>query len=665
MRPGTGRPAGLIATLWVVAFLLWVWPGGGRGASLLAGWVLTTGPSLLAALGGLGAGWGLGATLAARLQAAPLEDRLAQWLLEVALGLAGLQGVMVALGAVRAAAPPAVRLVVVAGLVLGLWVLLQRRRAQDTAWSPDPFTAAALVVAAGLLLPTVFGMGAPPTGADELQYHLRIPRDLLATGGFATDPDDPVSAFPRGLSMLLAPAMAFAGDAAARPTAWLLGVLSLVAGHRIALRIGGQLAGAFALIVIAGAPSFVRTLPVISSDAPLGLFLGVAVLLLLHLRELPATLDGRSALLLGLLGGAAFSIKYTAALYFGPVWMAFLVLAWTQRRRALVPLLLAALVPLLFASPWLAANMAAGLHPLYPLRGIVAPPGLEAAFRFNQTENYGPGVGLVAALRTPWDLFALGTEFDRRHSLGRLGPWPLLLLPGIALSLRRAPVRWVAGVAVLGFVAWAGPLRRVAYLLPLWPLLGVVCAAGAAELVARRGPGLRGALLGLAALVASAEVGPPWSDALDDAEVAAGRVVRDEVVQRRVDSAETWAWVAAHVPPDETVATVFVWEVLAPGRRVIWACAEECPTVRLALLEAGDGAAARAALADRGASWVVVRQQPFLRSSYPGLTEAEFAGGYVEPLRVLDELTTLHGTTRFTDGVYSVVELSDAPGAEK
>ena len=91
--------------------------------------------------------------------------------------------------------------------------------------------------------------------------------------------------------------------------------------------------------------------------------------------------------------------------------------------------------------------------------------------------------------------------------------------------------------------------------------------------------------------------------------------------------------------------------------RVVWACAEECPTLRSWLLRAGSPEAARAGLEELGVRWLLVRDSIFTRGQYPHLSDEAFRAGYEEPLRILDELTARHGVRRFTDGLYTVWEL--------
>lgn len=656
MSPSRGVLA--LGVAWAALLAVpWAWQG--HGPALFLGWCRATGPGVLLALGFLAACWGPGAALVARLQDRPLGDGVAQTVVEVTAGLALMQlsaSVLALAGWLGPAVGPAL---MVLGLGLGAWQLRgqrsgQRRGRRSGPAPTDPLTLVAVVGAGALLLPTLLSAGAPPTGADELQYHLRLPLRLLDVGAIP-DPHDPTSAFPRGLHALLALVMGVGGEGAARPLSLALGLLGFVAAWRVATRVGGPAAGALALLMTAGAASVVRFLPTVNNDATMAAFVGAAVLVVLDLDE-DAGVDLRTGVLLGVLGGAAFSLKYTAAVFVGPVVLAAASVGAGRMRGRLPGLLVAATLPLLFAAPWLLANASAGLHPLYPLRGLAVPEGLEAAFRFNHTENYGAGAGLLAWLRTPWDLFVLGAEFDRRHFLGRLGPWPVLVLPGIALALRDRRARLLALVVVLGFAAWAGPLRRVAYLMPLWPLIAALCGVGLATLLRGRPAPLAGATV-LVAVMGAIEAGPAWVDATDDAAVAAGRATWVETVDARVESAPVWRWIERNAEPGDVVATAFVWQVLASERRVLWACAEECPDVRLRLRDAGSGAVAAQRLKAEGARWLLVREHPPVRTGHPGLTDDVFERAYVDPHRVLDELTGLHARERFRAGLYGVYEL--------
>jgi len=658
----TGRSTALaVAAALGAVLLVGVWPTSARGPHLLGGWLQTTGPGFVAAATVLLAAWGPGALLRRRLFGSVLsDDAIAAALLDLASGLALLQCAAVAAGWGGLFGPWLARMLVLLGLgcAAAAWTSRSEATPASSSWTPG-----LSLFALALLLPVFLRAGAPGTAADELQYHLRFIGNLVETGSFAGHVDDPVSGLAQGLHALLGLAHGVLDERALRPMAVLLGLAGLLAGQRLVLRVAGTTASIVYVPIAFGAASVVRFLPVVGTDTPLMLFLASALLLMVEQQSERMPSDGRSALLLGLLGGAAFSIKYTAAVFFGPVWAIGALLAWRRDLRTVGLVMASALLPLLFAAPWLLKNLAMGAHPLLPLAGFAVPEGLEAAFRFNLLENYGAGAGLVAWLRSPWDLFVLGTEFNRRHFLGRLSPWPLLALPLVLLALRHRGVRLLAAVSLLGLGLWAGPLRRVVYLLPIWPIIAATTAAGlglALDSLPSRARRLWGAVLAVAlVLTAVAEVSSPWVDGLEAVPVASGRQLGADWIDQEVPSARVWTWVREHVPAEEVVTVVFMWRMLPTGHAQRWACAEECTPVRLELMKAGSGEAAAQRLRAMGSRWLLVQETTFQRDSYPGLTDDEFEAGYEVPLRVLDELTTLNATLRFSEGRYAVYELSD------
>ena len=291
-----------------------------------------------------------------------------------------------------------------------------------------------------------------------------------------------------------------------------------------------------------------------------------------------------------------------------------------------------------------------------------APSALENAFVFNLTANYGPGGGLEAALRTPWDLFALGREFDRRLYLGRLNAWPLVAIPGLLLALRSRPeARAIAGAAALGFLVWAGPLRRVVYLLPLWPILAALTAGGIVEMMrlipqpARTPSSIAGAIL--LGAVAAAEAAAPWSAHADLAPVACGQQSREEAAAEQLPDARLLAWLRAHTGSDETIAMLWGWHAWDLPNRLLWIGAEDFTPLRLRIHRAGSADALRAELADREVRWIVHREVVFLRAAYPMMSDDEFEQAFAQPLHIADETLNRFATRRFAHGPLTVWEL--------
>jgi hypothetical protein len=655
------RLAGVLIAGWVLGILGFT-AVESRPLHGVLGWLGTTGPHMLAALLAVFGAWGVGDHLRARLLPDfAANDAAGRAVVSLGLGLAALQTVAVLLGSFGLLGVASARGLSAVAVIAGL--LAWRGRTPSRGMPP----AATLVFAIAVLGPSLILAGAPPIGPDEGQYHRRFVESILRTGAFPADAQDPLSGLAMGLHALLALPCSWTGIGAGRPFCLLIGLWGLVGGHRVARRLmPGTGLWMYAPVALAGA-TLLRALPTINTDLTLALFVGASALVVLDWRQAPNEPGGRPWVL-AILGGAALSVKYTAPLFLAPLYLAVGASLLAQppgaaRGRAFGRLVLAALIPAAFAAPWLVRNALHMGHPLAPLAGFEPPPGLEAAFRFNFTENYGGGEGPGALLRSPIDLFVMGREFDRRHFLGRLNPWPLVALPGLLMAARKpGPARALIGVVFVGFLAWAVVLRRVIYLLPLWPLLAAATAVGLHELLVRAGrsKALMATSALLLGLVAAVEVAPAWTDALKASDVATGRETRAEYLADEAAHAEPLDFVRRHADPDDTVAMVWAWQAWDLPQRVIWIGAEEHTPFRQLVLEAGDADGFTERMHTEGVRWIVYRRARFPHQGYGSLDEATWTAAFQQPLAIVEEALARHTTERWIRGDYAVYELPEA-----
>lgn len=657
------RRAGWLGLLWVAAVLI-ASALGARPLHLLGGWLLTTGPALGAAVVVVGSAVLWGRLLVGRVApGVAVDDRLARGVIEGALGLAVLQTAAVLLGLAGLLIAPVAAILLLTPLVASRWTTPEP--------SPEgvapPARAAAVwwVLAGALLLPALLEVGAPMLAPDEGQYHRRFVEHLLATGGFHLDLQDGPSAFAQGMHALGALAAHLGGLGALRPLAMLLGLGGLLAAERVAGRLFGPTAAGWTLVIGAGAASLLRVLPTFNTDLVLAPLVGAAVLVTLDLVERPEA-SPRRALSLALIGGAALSIKYTAPLFIGPlVLVAAVAAARAGQRRLLLWLAAAALLPALFAVPWMWRAAATFGHPLFPFFGFEPPDEHVAGWSFNFTRNYGPGGAGAALVRSPWDLFVLGREFDRRLFLGRLNPWPLAALPGLLLACRaRRGPRVLAVALALIFVGWSLGLRRTVYLLPAWPLIAAAAGGGLATLVEQLGPSGRTAATGLlaAALVitSAAEVAAPWQEQLEAGPVACGTEDPEAWAEERLPEARVLRWLREHGAEDEAIAMLWGWHAWDLPGRVLWLGAEEHTPLRAKLVSLGSAPAVAAELRRLDVRWIVHRRVYFLPAAYPMVPPEAFEATFARPLAIGDELLDCCATRRFSHGSVSVWEFTTA-----
>lgn len=611
---------------------------GARPPWLLLGWVRTAGPGLLAAALVLTAAIGVGLPLARRLL--PDLEEAPRRVVALGLGLAALELLASYAGSVGLLGAPLAWAVALVGAGVAAkasvaWGRTVHGRGNAVGW-----------LLAAWLFPTLLVAAAPPLGPDEVQYHRRFVEHAVRTGGLTLDALDPVSALAQGLHGLLALATHVGGPASGRSLCLLLGLAGLAAAGVLARELFGRGAATLTLLVGLGATAMLRHLPTMNTDLVQAPLLVGAAMVALHGA---ASGSRRGALgALGVLAGAAFGIKYTAALFFAPFWLLLL----PRSRRDAAAWLGAALLPLLWAAPWLVRNHLEHGAALAPFVGLAGPEGLQAAFRFNHADHYGPGSGTAAVLRAPWDLLVLGREFDRRLYLGRLNPWPLVALPAIMAGLRAGGPRRLALATGLGCLLWALLLRRAVYLLPAWPVLAALTGGALASLGGQR---LQAGLVGFLALWGTAELASPWQDGLASAPVATGQ--RSWAEHEAGDEGDAIAWLARNASAEDAVLHLWSWGWWGAPQRPLYIGAEEFTPLRAALLRAGDAARFAEQLRAESTRWVITRPVSFPRSSFPELTDVEWQQGFARPLAIGEELLRRHGIERFRRGQVAIYEL--------
>jgi hypothetical protein len=646
-----------VTLLWMGGVLVLV-PESARAWAVATGWLRTTAPPVVLAVLWHLAAWSLGGALLSMLPPAWQRPGPTGGLVALGIGWVVLQLLATLVGAAGLFVPAAPWVL----LVLALFTLPRARA--PVPWEPADLGPLALGLPF-VLLALVF-VGEPPIGPDELQYQIRLPEILLRTHALPADPDEPVTAYAGGVHVLYALAMGIGGTAAARPLALGFTLLGLLAGLRLARSLAGA-AGAWAFVPIAtGAVSYLRFGSQAGADAPQGFVVALLAVLVLDVRP-PATAatdDGGPdppfsppVGLLGALSGLAFAMKFAAPLFLAPLWF-----VWWARggRRLLLPLVGAALLPLVLVTPWLVRNAVCCGHPLFPLVGMAMPAGLQVPFDY--TQQYGPGPGWRAGIRFPWDLFVLGREFDGRHFLGRLNFWPVLVAPLVLWSAATGRLsRGLFLASVAAFWLWASSLQRVVYLLPLWPLIAAIAGASLAFGWGVLGPALRGvaAAAGLTVLLAVeiVECAALLPDAVARAEVAAGRVPWDSWVEGHVKGGRALHWVRDHVPAEQRVAWFGAWPIWGLPHAFLWSGSEHLVPLRLAMLRAGNIPAVRAELDRRGVRFIVHERFNFHRSHYPELSDGELQQTFHVPLALAESFLVDQAFLRFSDGPVEVWEL--------
>jgi hypothetical protein len=445
-----------------------------------------------------GLGWGMVDRLDAGGRLLPLERLvtafgLGGWVLYV--GVAGI-------GPFRLDRLSMSGLVAVAAVaaVPGWRSLARQGRAWSAGFAADlrsPPVALLGLVTAGVALSSLLQGLAPVNDYDGLMYHATFPAIDVERGWMEPPWDRELghAFFPSLLGNLCRLVMVFAGPGAAQMVGGLYGLFAALGAGALAQRLGfGRRVVLGSVLLLLAVRGVIWEMGTAEVDAALGVYL--AAVLSVHMAWRPDRPVGL-AVLLGLLLGAGLGVKYHGAVI---ALILGLVLAWdvVRQKRGWAALGLVPTVALAAVLPHMVRNLYYVANPLFPLFNPLFNPG-QVAFYQGYELSYGTGRGLLDLLTAPWWLSVAPMQHFDGMVLG--APYLLALLPAGILVRRQLAPFGPALVMLAGYyLAWFYLLsQQIRFLMPILPVVTVVCAAGAAALW-RATAGNRGLRLAFAAL---------------------------------------------------------------------------------------------------------------------------------------------------------------------
>ncbi|MBN1678650.1 MAG: hypothetical protein JW966_00065 [Anaerolineae bacterium] len=460
------------------------------------------------ALGVIALGGGLGRLLLRRLDfsAWSLPERIAAPAL---IGLGALSLLVLVVGAVALAAWSMIGLAIVVGAVTvrdGIaWLGDVRRWLPDSLPQPgwERFLAVAII---GLLVMALIMATLPPVMWDVLTYHLAGAEAYVQRGVFYAVPHNHFLGFPQLVDTLFAAQLAVTGQLTGGGVLhWLIGALMLLMVGGYTTRHGEQAAGLAAVVALLAALSVWLEMTFAYVDLmPMGLSM-VALAVIERWETARAQRTDRDhhagwLILLGVIAGLAFGVKYTAA-WMGAAFGAWIV--WQSRRDGLRRIVQRMLIfggaALIVALPWLVRNALWYDNPLYPF--VFESADMDA---IRQDWYFNPGSSM--AYRYPWQIpimplvaTVMGIENEWLYGAD-IGPLFAMLLPMLGLTWSRLPapersaLRRLLAVGGIMTAIWIGLAAFGSYVniqtrlvLYMFPLLAV--AAGITLESLRRLPG--------------------------------------------------------------------------------------------------------------------------------------------------------------------------------
>jgi 4-amino-4-deoxy-L-arabinose transferase-like glycosyltransferase len=357
--------------------------------------------------------------------------------------------------------------------------------------SPRQAAVAGLVILYVAFLVAVAAL--PPTGVDELLYHLEAPRRFLESGHQPFFRDNILAYFPQFGEMLFLNGLALAGESAARLFHVLFAMVLGLAVYGYARERLTAFHAALAAAVFLTVPSVMLVAGSAYVDLMFSTFAFLALVALIKFLETGERIWIVQA---GIMAGGACSTKYTGIQL---VLLLVLILLIQQLRGAakgwrLAPLFLPA-VALLIASPYYLRNLVLTGWPLFPFH----TPWFTLSPEVNWDESRarlllrwlsGHGIGYQVTIRdkllAPLLVFIKARIGDPQAYDGFLGPVflavPALLLVTRGLLRQLGLLALFAGL-YLGY--WTVTTPQVRFLLPVVPVLALLLAYGIAGLRSR------------------------------------------------------------------------------------------------------------------------------------------------------------------------------------
>jgi hypothetical protein len=210
---------------------------------------------------------------------------------------------------------------------------------------------------------------------------------------------------------------------------------------------------------------------------------------------------------------------------------------------------------------WLARNCWFTGNPVYPLAsGVIGKPWLPNQPKFSQYQirKLLYGETLWDQVLLPWNL-SVKTKSTARHELdGVINPIFLIFLPVfILLSRKPKGIKWIAYFCLFYFLFfWASSRVRLRYLMPIYPLLGIITAYTIANWKIKWKKPLLTVLLGLAFLLNLYWV-LVYTSAMNPINFLVGKESRRAFLSRHLSSYPVFEFINFYLPQNSRVMLLY------------------------------------------------------------------------------------------------------------
>jgi len=401
----------------------------------------------------------------------------------------------------------------------------------------------------------------PPVSRDALIHHLAVPKWYVTHHGIVDIPFSIPSYYPPFMEMLYTGALLLSSDILAKLIHFVFYVGSLLLTFLLAKRFLSTVMALMAVLLFGSLPVVFQVSSIAYADLGLTFFTLGALVALYHWSQTRAT---GWFLLSALMTGWAVGCKYNGLIILFILLMGIISILsqWKSPFRSVMKnLTIFLLVVLTVNILWLGRNYWFAGNPGYPLaKDLVGKPWLPNQPRYSQFQirKMLYGETLWDQIFLPWNI-SIKTTSNACHELdGVINPVFLIFLP-FFLCLSRKPegMKRIAYFCLLYFLFfWASSRVRLRYLMPIYPLLGIITAYTIATWELKWKRVLGAALLGLAFLLNLYWL-LVYTAATKPIDFLAGKESRRSFLCRHIPSYPVFEFINAHLPPDARIMYLY------------------------------------------------------------------------------------------------------------
>ena len=350
----------------------------------------------------------------------------------------------------------------------------------------------------GLIVIIVAGAMLPPWEFDVREYHLQVPKEWFQDGGIHYLPHNTYGAMPLGAELICVIPMAWA-QLFTESDAWWDGALigktflayyalfAALGCWAINARLGNRISATAAAVLLLSCPWVGYISMTGLNEIALGFYLVAAIMAIYWLQR--SSDDSWLKIgLVGLLVGAAASVKYT-----GVVFAVIPIAIWILiqcRARALPAMLIFAVGAAISFSPWLIKNLVHTGNPVFPLLGSLFNSGEQTADQVSQWNNAHQVPESDNLLDSMTELFLTGS----RNSPLLMG---CLLIAIVVYRQRREFLPYFLILLYGVFVWWFATHHLQRFVVPLLPLFAILAGLGFEVAIRGYAAWRKGLLVGL------------------------------------------------------------------------------------------------------------------------------------------------------------------------